>query len=72
MITSQEQFQPHIPVMLSEVLNYLNLQPGGIYMDGTVGAGGHSIQILDNLSSNGRLIGLDQDAEALDLSLIHI
>ena len=69
MITSQEQFQPHIPVMLSEVLNYLNLQPGGIYMDGTVGAGGHSIQILDNLSSNGRLIGLDQDAEALDISI---
>ena len=69
MLTLQEQFQSHIPVMLSEVLNYLNLQPNGIYMDGTVGAGGHSSQILKNLSSNGRLIGLDQDADALDISI---
>ncbi len=63
----QDYDQPHIPVMPSEVIQYLNLQRDGVYLDGTVGAGGHATQILDHLSSNGRLIGLDRDAEALDI-----
>ena len=53
--------------MLSEVTQYLNLQRDGVYLDGTVGAGGHATQILNHLSSHGRLIGLDRDAEALDI-----
>ena len=67
MTMPQDYNQPHIPVMLSEVTQYLNLQRDGVYLDGTVGAGGHATQILDHLSSHGRLIGLDRDAEALDI-----
>ena len=67
MTMPQDYNQPHIPVMLSEVTQYLNLQRDGVYLDGTVGAGGHAAQIIDHLSSHGRLIGLDRDAEALDI-----
>jgi 16S rRNA (cytosine1402-N4)-methyltransferase len=63
----QEQSQLHIPVMASEVLTYLNLQPNGAYLDGTIGAGGHATQILNQLSANGKLIGIDRDAEALEI-----
>ena len=65
--TSQEKHLPHIPVMLSEVLEYLNLQEDGVYIDGTVGAGGHSKSILGNPSSLRKVIGLDRDAEALEI-----
>ncbi|MEO2185852.1 MAG: 16S rRNA (cytosine(1402)-N(4))-methyltransferase, partial [bacterium] len=64
---SQERPLPHIPVMVTEVLKYLNLQPNGIYLDGTIGAGGHATEILNRLSSNGKLIGIDRDAEALKI-----
>ena len=57
----------HTPVMISEVIKFLNLQPDGIYLDGTIGAGGHATEILTQLSIKGRLIGLDRDAEALDI-----
>ena len=57
----------HTPVMISEVIKFLNLQPDGIYLDGTIGAGGHATEILAQLSKKGRLIGLDRDAEALDI-----
>ena len=57
----------HTPVMISEVIKNLNLQPDGIYLDGTIGAGGHATEILAQLSKKGRLIGLDRDAEALDI-----
>jgi len=65
--TSQEKYLPHVPVMLSEVLEYLNLQEDGVYIDGTVGAGGHSKSILGNPSSLRKVIGLDRDAEALEI-----
>ena len=65
--TSQEKFLPHVPVMLSEVLECLDLQENGIYIDGTVGAGGHAKSILGNLSSSRKVIGLDRDAEALEI-----
>ena len=61
---TQECPLPHIPVMLTEVLEYLNLQPNGTYLDGTVGAGGHATQILNQLSGNGKLIGIDQIGRA--------
>ena len=54
----------HIPVLLNEVIEGLNIQPSGIYMDLTVGRGGHSSQILSRLTS-GRLIAVDQDEDAI-------
>ena len=65
--TSQEKHLPHVPVMLSEVLEYLNLQEDGVYIDGTIGAGGHAKSILGNPSSSRKVIGLDRDAEALEI-----
>lgn len=66
-VSGQEPAGLHIPVMLPEVLKYLNIQPTGSYLDGTVGAGGHATPILDQLSSPGRLICFDRDAEALEI-----
>ena len=51
----------HIPVLLREVLQHLDLQPGLTVVDGTVGAGGHSSQILKRIGPTGRLVGLDRD-----------
>lgn len=51
----------HKPVMLREVLQQLQLEPGLTVMDGTVGAGGHSTEILKRIGDNGRLIGFDRD-----------
>ena len=51
----------HTPVMLNEVISALNINPDGIYIDGTLGKGGHSALILEKLSKNGLLIGLDRD-----------
>ncbi len=55
----------HVPVLYNEVLAGLNLRPGGLYIDGTVGAGGHSAGILEATGPDGRLIGFDRDAAAL-------
>ncbi len=54
----------HIPVMVHEVINLLNIKEGGIYVDATIGAGGHAQKILDRLG-NGILIGIDIDPEAI-------
>ncbi len=58
----------HISIMLSEVLDGLNIKPDGIYVDGTLGGAGHSSEILKRLSDKGRLIGIDQDRDALKAS----
>jgi len=58
---------PHTPVMLEEVLEWLRIEPDGIYVDATLGAGGHSAAIAARLSS-GRLISLDRDAQALAIA----
>ncbi|HXE33738.1 MAG TPA: 16S rRNA (cytosine(1402)-N(4))-methyltransferase RsmH, partial [Verrucomicrobiae bacterium] len=57
----------HTPVMLEEVLEWLGIRPEGIYIDVTLGAGGHSEAIAARLTS-GRLISLDRDAQALELA----
>jgi 16S rRNA (cytosine1402-N4)-methyltransferase len=55
----------HLPVLLAEVLEYLNCQPGRVYVDGTVGSAGHARAILERSSPSGRLIGLDWDEQAI-------
>lgn len=55
----------HRPVLLAEVIEFLNINDGGLYVDCTVGGGGHSYKILETSSPGGRLIGLDQDSDAL-------
>lgn len=54
----------HIPIMLNEVIEGLNIKPDGVYADLTLGGAGHSIEILKRLTS-GRLIGVDKDKDAL-------
>lgn len=56
----------HVSVLLDETIDGLNINPDGIYVDGTLGGGGHSYQICKRLSDKGRLIGIDQDGEALE------
>ena len=58
----------HKPVMLQECIEGLQIKPNGIYVDGTMGGAGHSIEIVKRLSSDGRLIGIDRDEEALNAS----
>lgn len=55
----------HEPVLLAETLGFLDLQPGSVILDGTLGGGGHAHAILDRTGPDGVLIGLDLDAEAL-------
>ena len=55
----------HTSVLLEEVLDNLAIRPDGIYVDGTLGGGGHSFHILERLTDGGRLIGIDQDTDAI-------
>lgn len=55
----------HYSVLLQETIENLNIRPDGIYVDGTLGGGGHSFEVAKRLSSKGRLIGIDQDADAI-------
>ena len=54
----------HVPVLLQESIDGLNIQPGGVYVDVTFGGGGHSREILSRLKKSGHLYGFDQDADA--------
>ncbi len=55
----------HKSVLLEETVDSLNVRSGGIYVDGTLGGGGHSYQILKRMNGKGRLIGIDQDEDAI-------
>jgi len=54
----------HIPVLLHETIAHLNIKPNGVYVDGTFGGGGHSMEILKRLGAAGKLIAFDQDEAA--------
>ncbi len=56
----------HTPVLLKESIEGLRIKPDGIYVDGTLGGGGHSLEICKRLTANGRLIGIDQDEDAIE------
>lgn len=55
----------HVPVMLEEVLRYLQPEPGGHYIDGTLGGGGHTEAILERSAPDGKVLGIDTDLQAL-------
>ncbi|MGA9510265.1 MAG: 16S rRNA (cytosine(1402)-N(4))-methyltransferase RsmH [Candidatus Sulfotelmatobacter sp.] len=58
----------HVPVLLKEAIDFLNVQRGGTYIDATVGLGGHSYEIAKRLGAPGHLIGLDKDPAALSVA----
>ena len=55
----------HTSVLLHETIDHLNLRPAGTYVDGTLGGGGHALETVRRLTKGGRLIGFDQDADAI-------
>ncbi len=59
----------HIPALLNETIEGLNIDPDGVYVDVTFGGGGHSTEILSHLSSKGKLLGFDQDEDAIKNAL---
>jgi 16S rRNA (cytosine1402-N4)-methyltransferase len=68
MIFSDDDFPPHKPVMLDEVLSFIKPSKGDIIVDATIGAGGHSCEILKMIEPDGLLIGIDKDAEILKIA----
>lgn len=56
----------HVPVLLNETIENLNIKENGIYVDGTLGGAGHSFEIAKRLDNSGKLIGIDKDVEALE------
>ena len=61
---SEDRPEYHVPVLLQEAIDALQVKPGGIYVDCTFGGGGHSREILRHLGSQGKLLAFDQDADA--------
>jgi len=55
----------HTSVLLKETIEALNIMPEGVYLDGTLGGGGHAFEVCKKLNDNGRLYGIDQDADAI-------
>ena len=55
----------HRSVLLNETVDSLNIKPDGIYVDGTLGGGGHAYEVAKRLGPSGRIIGIDQDADAI-------
>jgi 16S rRNA (cytosine1402-N4)-methyltransferase len=58
----------HVPVLLKEAIDFLNVRRGGTYIDATVGLGGHSYEIAKRLGAPGHLIGVDKDPAALEIA----
>ena len=58
----------HKPVLINEVIDFLDIKPGNIYIDCTLGLGGHSLEILKRLNGTGKLIGIELDETALEIA----
>lgn len=56
----------HVSVLLHEAVDGLNIKPDGIYVDGTLGGGGHSLEIAKRLNKGGHLYGIDRDTDAIE------
>ena len=62
----------HTSVLLEETVDGLNIKPDGIYVDGTLGGGGHAYEVCSRLDSMGRFIGIDQDEAAIEAAGIRL
>jgi 16S rRNA (cytosine1402-N4)-methyltransferase len=62
----------HLPVLLNEVMQFLNLRPDGRYIDATFGAGGHTRELLERTSPGGRVLAVDQDETAIEQGRIEL
>lgn len=62
----------HVPVLLQEAMDFLNVRTGGLYVDCTLGMGGHAAEIAKRLGPHGRLIGFDRDPQALELAKVKL
>jgi 16S rRNA (cytosine1402-N4)-methyltransferase len=62
----------HVPVLLEEVLEYLNVRPGGVICDATLGLAGHSSEIVKRLGGKGKLICFDRDPEAMEAAKVRL
>ena len=60
----------HVPVLAEEICHWINLKPGGVYVDCTLGAGGTSLKILEKSIKNAHIIGLDRDYQAIASSTL--
>jgi 16S rRNA (cytosine1402-N4)-methyltransferase len=58
----------HTPVLVEETIHWLAVKPGGLYVDATIGLGGHAVEIARRLGAGGLLVGLDRDREALEIA----
>lgn len=72
MTNHETTYHSHEPVLLKESVQQLVTDPGGVYIDATLGGGGHAMEILSHLNDDGRLIGIDQDDQALAAARSHI
>lgn len=72
MIINMATYHPHTPVLLHESVDALITDKNGIYVDGTLGGGGHSVEILSLLDGEAQLFGIDQDDEALEAATSRI
>lgn len=71
-MSKNDTYYEHQPVLLKESVKHLLTDPQGTYIDATLGGGGHSREILSHLDKNARLLGIDQDDEALEAATSHI
>lgn len=71
-MNNHDTYYEHQPVLLEESVEHLVTDPGGIYIDATLGGGGHSLALLSHLNEDARLFGIDQDDEALEAATSRI
>ena len=62
----------HRPVLVNEVLTLLDPREGGVFLDATLGGGGHAVEVLKRIGPSGRLIGIDRDSEAIDFARMRL